>query len=314
MSELLLHHFEASPYAEKVRLLLGYCSLEWASVRIPRILPKPYYLALTGGYRKTPTLQIGRDLYCDTALITRVIAARAGYTETLLPADRAVEIVALEALGDRLFLAAIPVLFRPEGRAALVEKLGEEGLAKFQADRAELFSGGSVSLPDEQLSRALWAPGLARLEAQLTPRPFLLGEMPTLADFALYHPIWYVRSNPGVAASIDGHPRLLEWFAQMSAFGRVERHELSEAHAHDVAAACTQWQPLAGEHDPSLGFDPGSTVNVHARDYGVECTSGRLVQLSRDTISLERHAEFEGSTIGPVRVHFPRDGFVIEPA
>jgi glutathione S-transferase len=36
-------------------------------------MPKPDLLALTGGYRRTPNLQIGADIYCDTALIARVL-------------------------------------------------------------------------------------------------------------------------------------------------------------------------------------------------------------------------------------------------
>ena len=32
-------------------------------------MPKPDLMPLTGGYRKTPVLQIGADIYCDTQLI-----------------------------------------------------------------------------------------------------------------------------------------------------------------------------------------------------------------------------------------------------
>jgi Glutathione S-transferase, N-terminal domain len=40
-------------------------------VEIPVIMPKPDLTALTGGYRKTPVLQIGADIYCDSQLIMR---------------------------------------------------------------------------------------------------------------------------------------------------------------------------------------------------------------------------------------------------
>ncbi len=36
-------------------------------------MPKPDLLALTGGYRRAPVLQIGADIYCDTALIADVV-------------------------------------------------------------------------------------------------------------------------------------------------------------------------------------------------------------------------------------------------
>ena len=75
MSELILHHYPNSPFAEKIRLILGHKKLPWKSVFIPMIMPKPDLTALTGGYRKTPVLQIGADIYCDTALMCRVIDA-----------------------------------------------------------------------------------------------------------------------------------------------------------------------------------------------------------------------------------------------
>ena len=71
--DLVLHHYPESPYAEKVRRILGFKGLAWKSVTIPMMMPKPDLLALTGGYRKTPVLQIGADVYCDTDLIARVL-------------------------------------------------------------------------------------------------------------------------------------------------------------------------------------------------------------------------------------------------
>src|SRR5512132_2135786 len=76
MSELIFHHYAMSPFAEKVRLVFGYKNLTWKSVIIPMIMPKPDVIALTGGYRKTPILQIGADVYCDTALIADVLERR----------------------------------------------------------------------------------------------------------------------------------------------------------------------------------------------------------------------------------------------
>ena len=73
MADLILHHYPNSPFAEKIRLILGYKKLAWKSVIIPSISPKPDVVALTGGYRKTPILQIGADIYCDTALIGDVL-------------------------------------------------------------------------------------------------------------------------------------------------------------------------------------------------------------------------------------------------
>src|SRR5215472_5984710 len=76
MADIILHHYETYPYSEKVRLGLGLKGLAWGSVEIPVIMPKPHLTALTGGYRKTPVLQIGADIYCDSQLIMRELERR----------------------------------------------------------------------------------------------------------------------------------------------------------------------------------------------------------------------------------------------
>jgi glutathione S-transferase len=63
MSGLILHHYPTSPFAEKVRLIMGYKKLSWQGVTIPMVMPKPDLMPLTGGYRRTPVLQIGADIY-----------------------------------------------------------------------------------------------------------------------------------------------------------------------------------------------------------------------------------------------------------
>lgn len=59
MSELILHHYPTSPFAEKARLLLGFKQLSWRSVMIPPVMPKPDLVALTGA--------IGRPRCCRSA-------------------------------------------------------------------------------------------------------------------------------------------------------------------------------------------------------------------------------------------------------
>ncbi len=73
MAELILHHYDTSPFSEKIKKILAYKDLPWRAVEQPTIMPKPYLVPLTGGYRRIPVLQIGADIYCDTQLIARVL-------------------------------------------------------------------------------------------------------------------------------------------------------------------------------------------------------------------------------------------------
>src|SRR5271168_3963112 len=105
--QIILHHYPMSPLAEKIRLILGFKRLPWRSVHIPTIMPKPDVVALTGGYRKTPILQIGADVYCDTSLIADVLDSRTPQP-TLYPAGVAAQARTLAQWADStLFWTAV---------------------------------------------------------------------------------------------------------------------------------------------------------------------------------------------------------------
>ena len=40
-TDLILHHYDFSNYSEKARLALGYKALDWCSIIIPPVAPKP---------------------------------------------------------------------------------------------------------------------------------------------------------------------------------------------------------------------------------------------------------------------------------
>jgi len=73
---IILHHFDQSPFSEKVRLVFGLKGLAWRSVLISRIMPRPDLMPMTGGYRRTPVMQIGADIYCDTQCVLRELERR----------------------------------------------------------------------------------------------------------------------------------------------------------------------------------------------------------------------------------------------
>ena len=118
-SNIILHHYPTSPFSEKVRLVLGYKNLNWQSVVIPMIMPKPDVVALTGGYRKTPFMQIGADIYCDSALICDVLE-KLQPEPTLYPAHQKGVARILAQWGDTtLFWAAMAYNFSPAGAAQM---------------------------------------------------------------------------------------------------------------------------------------------------------------------------------------------------
>jgi len=190
MSDMILHHYPTSPFSEKVRVAFGIKGLAWNSVIIPRILPKPDLMPLTGGYRKTPVLQIGADIYCDTQLILREIERRAP-EPTLYPSQTRGLADALGWWAERsLFGTAVAVLFA---------KVGSALPQAFIEDRSK-FSGREFN---PQAMKAAEPRMLDAFRAQLhwletifsDGKPFLFGSQPSAADCSLYHMVWFVRSG-----------------------------------------------------------------------------------------------------------------------
>ena len=91
VTPIILHHFEESPFSEKVRVVFGLKNIEWTSAVISRIMPRPDLMPMTGGYRRTPVMQIGADIFCDTQIIIREIERRfpsASCSRHSIPANR----------------------------------------------------------------------------------------------------------------------------------------------------------------------------------------------------------------------------------
>jgi len=309
MSDLVLHHYPASPYAEKIRAALGYKRLSWKSVQQPMVMPKPDQIALTGGYRKAPVLQIGRDIYCDTALICRTLD-RLYPDPPLVPLAAKASCAAFASLEQTLFFAAIPTVFQPAGLKALMAVMGPDGLDKFSKDRAALFAGGSASRPGPEFGKTHFMPMMNSLDQQLAASPFLLGETPTLADFCAYHPVWFIRGNAGVASLLEPFKSLLAWYERMVALGHGEATEISGEDAIALARNASGLLPLDGPMLEPEGARIGSKVTVAATDYGTDAVTGTLMHASVFEVAIKRRDERAGDVV----VHFPRAGFKVTPA
>lgn len=310
MTDLILHHYPTSPFSEKVRLVLGYKKLAWKSVIIPAVSPKPDVLALTGGYRKTPLLQIGSDVYCDTALICDVLEDLAP-TPTLYPAaQQGLNRVLAQWADTTLFWAAMAYNLQPKGAAALFEGAPPEVLKAFGADRAAMGAGMTRLRPGD--AAVAYQTYLQRLASMLEGQDFLLGSAPCLADFSAYHPLWFTATRVPVMADIlQSSPLLLAWMARMAAIGhgRMEKYSAIDAIA-DCAASTRAASQNSAEFFDAHGIELGSRVTVAAECFGTEATEGILVAATRSCTTLQRNDH----RAGQVQVHFPRIGYVLRRA
>jgi glutathione S-transferase len=302
---IILHHYDISPYSEKVRLGLGLKGLAWASVEIPTIMPKPDLTALTGGYRKTPVLQIGADIYCDSQRIMRELERRYP-SPSFYPAGR--------GTADALAWWAEKTMFNPVAGLLFARK--PEVLPKgFLEDRAK-FSGRNI---DPEAMTAAVPNLLDQLRAHLhwldqmlaNRRAFLQGAVASLADFAAYHPVWFLQRNFGpTAAPLGEFPRLLSWAERVAAIGHGDPRPMTSQDALAAArAAMASAIAVADPQDP-VGRRPGQRVTVTPDDTGRDPVAGELVASGADEIVIKRN----DPAVGEVCVHFPRAGFAVTPA
>lgn len=308
MSELILHHYPTSLFAEKARLMLGFKGLSWRSVTIPSIMPKPDLTALTGGYRRTPVLQVGADIYCDTALMARRLEHEKA-SPTFYPEGLEFTVASLAAWGDSvLFMHAVSLVFQPESLAVRFAKVPPEAAKAFVADRSSLFTGGSATRLSAEQAKHQWPTFMARLELQLSRNgDFLFGE-PSIADFSVAHTLWFLKQTPVTAPFVDNYPGVSAWLGRVLGFGHGAHSDLTSAEAIEIARNATPAAlPEEAFVDPN-GFKAGDQVAISATDYGVDSVEGELVFAGTEELILRR----EDDRAGVVHVHFPRLGFKIE--
>src|SRR5882757_2286060 len=187
---IILHHFEKSPFSEKVRVVFGLKNIAWTSVLISRIMPRPDLMPLTGGYRRTPTMQIGADIYCDTQIIIRELEARFP-TPTLFPAGHAGVPWALGMWTDRSFFQnTVNLVF-----GSLGDKVPQEFIADREKLRSAKFDVAAMTAAIPQMRDQLRA-HLQWIERQLGDgRAWLGGDKAGLFDVNAYMNVWYVRQN-----------------------------------------------------------------------------------------------------------------------
>lgn len=309
MSDLILHHYPMSPFAEKIRLVLGYKQLTWQSVHIPVVMPKPDLLALTGGYRKTPVLQIGADIYCDTALICDVLEHRQP-DPTLYPVhNKGMARVLAQWADTTLFWTAMAHSLSPKGAAQMFGAAGPDAAKAFGQDRASMRVAVPRIRPDDALGA--YRSYLRRLANMLDETPYLLGDAPCVADFAVYHSLWFTRTQTSVMAEVlDATPAVLAWLDQMAAIGHGTSTR-SNAQAAIAWAAQSTPSPIAEatfQDDHRLAL--GSRVSVCSDSFGPEPTEGELVAATRMHFTIRR----VDPRAGTVHVHFPRIGYVLRAA
>lgn len=299
----ILHHYWGSNYAEKARLMLGLKGLAWSSVIIPDIMPKPDLVALTGGYSKTPVMQIGADVYCDTKRIADELEARYP-NPTLFPGGR-------NGIADIIQYWADGALTLAGGRY-LIGRSHENWPPEFHADRAALW-GVPVDLERMARSAERYRQQLVVyldwISAMLADgRTFLAGSQPGLVDITCHHILWFLHTGGDKATDVlQPYEQLRAWLDRVTAIGHGQITEITADDALNIAKDATPASEPWVTPNNREGLRRGDKVGVRAEIAGRDPVIGRLHILTNQHVALL----VEGERVGEVVVHFPRVGYVV---
>jgi glutathione S-transferase len=306
LQDVILHHYPPSPFSEKVRVGFGIKKLAWRSVEIPRVPPKPELMPLTAGYRRTPVMQIGADIYCDSQCILRELQRR--FPEpTFYPGGGDGMPWGINRWTDTVFDAAAGVVL-----GANADQLPEA----FAKDRGRLYFGPSY---DYEIIKANVPHAAAQLRGQLgwidqrlaTGRNFMLGDKPGLPDAVAYYLVWFTRGRWQSGAELLAEfPALEAWEKRVAAIGHGDVKDMTAGEALDIAKASKTGTPEKADPRDPQGIKPGMTVSIVADvDGGETPVTAKVRAVDRETISV-LHDE---DRVGTVCIHFPRVGYRVTP-
>lgn len=304
MADLTLHHYPMSPFSEKVRAMLGYAGLEWQSVTVREMPPRPKLEALTGGYRKIPVAQIGADVFCDTRAIAREIGAIAGKPELALENNSEDVQAFVRDVDLNVFLACIIGSSGPGMFLKLAKSTSTLNALRFLKDRISIGRTAKVSALTPGQARRKIREHLDRMEGMLDT-DFLFGDTPCIADFSAYHGLWYVR-DLAERPVMKAYPKVNAWMDRIQAFGHGTDRDISQ---DEALAQARDAEPRAIE---ATGDDPllGRPVSIAPDDYARNPVAGTLVTSSGH----EAIIRLESDDLGVLHLHFPKEGFRIREA
>ena len=304
MSETIyLHHYDASPFTQKAIKMLAVKNARWRSVIHPMVPPKEDLTALTGGYRGTPVLQIGADIYIDAQRIAEELETRIA-TPTLYPDGKGIAHM-LTDWSDAYFRSGLDMV---------LHDLAGDWDEAFLADRKHLFSNLDFSKAKER-----YPDGCARLRnsARLINdqledgRAFMCGDAPGLADIQCYVTNWFVRAAfPIVSELFSDFENLSGWEEKMAALGEGDRAEAEAEMAHEAARNSQNGVTPHIDADDPLGFCVEDMVMISPVTSRRGEAKGKLLRLT----AMEVVIEPTEAAIDGVAVHYPRLGYKIARA
>ena len=301
MSKIIFHHYPQSPVAEKVRVGFGMKSIDWQSVMIPRLPPKPLLMPLTGGYRRTPVAQIGADIYGDSQNIFRMLDEEIAAPQLVSPLSMAMA----SWMESTLFNLALRVILTHAMDGAPPEFIQDRGSLYFDKGWTEEQMKAALPATTRQLQA-----GLSLLEAHCqSGQAFLLGDAPTQADANLHYLLWFIGGRwEGGPQFLTQFPRLMAIEEAVIQLGQGQDTEISGEEALAIAKEASPQSPVGINCFNEEGLSVGDKISIRQAGQTADPdVTGSLRYLDDTRVSLD----IASAEAGDIALHLPVLGYVI---
>lgn len=305
---LILHHYADSLFSEKIRLALALKNLKWTSVEISPIMPRPNLMPLTGGYRRTPVMQIGADIYCDTALILRELDARYPIQPLALPGHEGLSNMVGAWADTRWFQASVAVVFGAIGDHVPQEFKDDREKLSGQPFDTDAMKAAAPLMRDQWRAQMMWIEERLRGGRAAGTGDWLISTKPGIVDVHAHMNIWFVNAHlpEFIQECFDRAPLTKDWFNRLGEYKPREPEVISGEEALAIGkAAAPRLIAATATYEPQ-GLVPGERIAVAPDDYGKVWVEGELVHADSQRIILQRRSD-EAETL---HVHFPRAGYL----
>ncbi|MEM9937530.1 MAG: glutathione S-transferase [Pseudomonadota bacterium] len=306
---IILHHYDSSPYSEKVRLALRMKNLGWSGVSIPVIMPKPDLIPLTGGYRRTPVMQIGADIYCDTAIILPELEKRFALPSLTLPGHEGLAKMIAAWTDGKWFQTSVAVIFGATADVVPQAFIDDRVKMSGQGFDVETMKSAAPMVRDQWRSQLMWIEERLEGGRHAGTGDWLIGTKPGLVDVHAFMNPWFVENTVPdfLDRCFEDAPLTRNWYKRLKDYQGQAPEEITGADAIAIAkAAAPRLKPASTDQDLREML-PGTRVAIAPDDYARDWVEGDLVVANAERVILARHDEKAEN----LHLHFPRTGYLL---
>ena len=309
---IILHQFDRSPYSEKIRLALRMKNLGWASVEIPSIMPKPDLIPLTGGYRRTPVMQIGADIFCDTSIMLAELEKRFQIPALTLPGHEGLARMISAWTDGKWFQTSVAVIFGTIGEHMPQDFIDDRAKMSGRPFDVDAMKAAVPFMQDQWRSQLMWIEDRLEGGRRAGTGDWLIGTKPGMVDVHAYMNPWFVEKNVPdfLNECFESAPLTRDWYRRLKDFKGQPAEEVSGAEAIEIAHnAAPRLKPASTAGD-LRDLEPGDRVAIAPDDYAKDWVEGDLVISNSERVIIARHDERADN----LHVHFPRVGYILRKA